>query len=85
MVLSINFSHRKLLKKSANDNIHDPEYWDFAHALAENSTPINQWPKQYTVHYMYEFLNRPWLTEQERLRDMTQWMQHLAPSLTLKI
>jgi hypothetical protein len=85
MSFNINFSASKPSQKASNENKHDEIYWGFAYALAEKSTPINQWPTQYTVHYIYEFLNRPWLPERQRLEEMTQWLSSYAPDLKLNI
>lgn len=83
MTCNINFSSRKPLKK-ANDNVHDQLSWEYAYMLVEATTPVNKWPQQYAVHYIYEFMNRPWLPEKIRLNDTLAWMQGLAPDLYIE-
>lgn len=85
----INFSACKAAKKAVNDNVHDELYWEYAYTLAESCTPVNKWPTQYTVHYLYEFMNRPWLPEDKRIYDAASWLVDgelaSAPDLMLKI
>lgn len=85
MSFKIRFSGRKPHPKPINDNVHNELDWEYAWRLARNSTPINKWPHQYTTHYIYEFMNRPWLPVETRLKEMTQWLCSYAPDLELKI
>ena len=85
MTFLIDFTLQQPVKKAANTNVHDHEYWGFAHELAARSTPINDLPRQLAVHYIYEHMNRPWLPERQRLDDATKWMQKQAPDLQIQV
>lgn len=85
MPFTICFSARKPATKATNDNVHDTFFWEFAWRLAENSTPINQWPHQFTTHYIYELMNRPWVPRENRTGDLVTWLHRYAPDLQLEI
>lgn len=83
MTFKINFSTKRTKIKPANKNIHHQQYWRFAHDIISESTPVNQWPRDFAVHYVYELMNRPWISEEQCLKDVWCWLTTYAPDLKL--
>ncbi len=80
MTFKIDFKAKKPLY-AANRNIHDEAAWGFAHEFSETFEPINKWPLQYAVHYVYEYINRPWIEDRSNIEELMAWMyQHKRPN-----
>ena len=84
MAFEINFKANKP-QRAANQNFHDDAAWGFAYEFAQTFKPINEWPLQYAVHYVYEYINRPWLPDRFNIEELVAWMQNHKMSQSIKI
>lgn len=80
MIMLIMTYWKSTKPKAANDNKHDPFYWELLHTyvdrfLTDEKIPVDKWHYNRSIHYTYELFNRPWLPKNKRIDDLINWLR----------